>query len=89
MVYLLGALLDGVEEVHRQPETVCCEIAQSGGRRDYGLRLLGGENALPGEYSHLPDGVGPIGSGGVGLPGDGDHLLFVVLSTNKSLHVEW
>ena len=31
MVYLLRALLDGVEEVHRQPEAVRCKL-QRGGR---------------------------------------------------------
>ena len=31
MVYLLRALLDGMEEVHRQPEAVCCKVIQRGG----------------------------------------------------------
>ena len=31
MVYLLRALVDGVEEVHRQPEAICCKAVQRSG----------------------------------------------------------
>ena len=102
MVYLLRALLNGVIEVHRQPETVHREIVQRGGHQDYGFGYLSGDvSVLPGGFRILLSGVGvPPGSsgillGGVGnlagdvdiLPDDGYHLLFVVLSINKSLHV--
>jgi hypothetical protein len=55
MVYLLRALLDGVEEVHRQPEAICCKVVQRNGfgASHANLRIPVPLSLLPGCRVHL------------------------------------
>lgn len=76
MVYLLGASLDGVERVHRQPEAVCREVTES---CDDGLGLSRG-------HEHGTSVIGPGGGGltfmlsdGKLLLGGGERVLVLVL----------